>query len=73
MKYALEPPTAPAAVNFRVSGAGAVNNSGSTGLNLSDVPGVNAFPTFDFSDSTGFTPIGRPRKTGGHDPRQSSH
>ena len=33
------------------------------GLNLGDVPGVNAFPTFDFSDGTGFTPIGRD-KTG---------
>src|SRR5262249_2736614 len=28
-----------------------------------DVPGVNAFPTFDFSDGTGFTVIGRD-KTG---------
>ncbi len=50
-------------VNFPISGADAVKTLGLTGLNLTDVPGVNAFPTFDFSDSTGFTPIGRD-KTG---------
>ncbi len=50
-------------VNFPISGADAVQRLGLTGLNLSDVPGVNAFPTFDFSDSTGFTTIGRD-KTG---------
>jgi hypothetical protein len=51
------------AVDFPVSGAGAVQQLGLTGLNLTDVPGVNAFPTFDYSDSTGFTVIGRD-KTG---------
>ena len=50
-------------VDFPISGAGAVQTLGLTGLNLTDVPGVNAFPTFDFSDSTGFTVIGRD-KTG---------
>jgi hypothetical protein len=51
------------AVNFPISGASAVQQLGLTGLNLGDVPGVNAFPSFDFSDSTGFTTIGRD-KTG---------
>jgi len=50
-------------VNFPINGAGAVSQLGLQGLNLSDVPGVNAFPLFDFSDSTGFTPFGRD-KTG---------
>ena len=50
-------------VNFPISGAGAVATLGLTGLDLSDVPNVNAFPTFNFSDGTGFTPIGRD-KTG---------
>jgi hypothetical protein len=50
-------------VNFPISGAAAVQTLGLAGLNLSDVPDVNAFPTFDFGDSTGFTPIGRD-KTG---------
>jgi len=50
-------------VNFPISGASAVQQLGLAGLNLNDVPGVNAFPTFDYSDSTGFTPIGRD-KTG---------
>jgi len=50
-------------VNFPISGATAVKTLGLVGLDLSDVPGVNAFPTFDFGDSTGFTPVGRD-KTG---------
>jgi hypothetical protein len=50
-------------VNFPINGATAVKTLGLTGLDLSDVPGVNAFPTFDFSDSTGFTAVGRD-KTG---------
>jgi len=50
-------------VNFPINGATAIKTLGLTGLDLGDVPGVNAFPTFDFSDSTGFTPIGRD-KTG---------
>jgi hypothetical protein len=50
-------------VNFPISGATAVSTLGLTGLDLSDVPGVNVFPTFNFSDGTGFTPFGRD-KTG---------
>ena len=50
-------------VDFPIGGASAVQQLGLEGLNLGDVPGVNAFPTFDFSDATGFTPIGRD-KTG---------
>ena len=50
-------------VHFPINGADAVSQLGLQGLNLSDVPGVNAFPLFDFSDSTGFTPFGRD-KTG---------
>ncbi|HLX43099.1 MAG TPA: carboxypeptidase regulatory-like domain-containing protein [Bryobacteraceae bacterium] len=50
-------------VDFPLSGAAAVQTLGLSGLNLGDVPGVNAFPTFNFSDSTGFTAIGRD-KTG---------
>jgi Carboxypeptidase regulatory-like domain len=50
-------------VGFPISGAGAVGTLGLSGLDLSDVPNVNAFPAFDFSDSTGFTPFGRD-KTG---------
>jgi len=50
-------------VHFPISGSNAIKTLGLAGLDLSDVPGVNAFPTFDFSDSTGFTPVGRD-KTG---------
>jgi hypothetical protein len=50
-------------VNFPISGAGAVQSLGLQGLNLSDVPNVNAFPGFNFSDGTGFTALGRD-KTG---------
>jgi hypothetical protein len=50
-------------VNFPISGSGAVQNLGLQGLNLTDVPNVNAFPSFNFSDSTGFTAFGRD-KTG---------
>jgi hypothetical protein len=46
-------------VKFPISGANAIQALGLTGLDLGDVPGVNGFPTFDFSDSTGFTPLGR--------------
>ncbi|HEY9136629.1 MAG TPA: carboxypeptidase regulatory-like domain-containing protein, partial [Terriglobus sp.] len=48
---------------FPISGASAVNTLGLQGLNLDDVPDVNAFPAFDFSDGTNFTAIGRD-KTG---------
>ncbi len=50
-------------VDFPISGSDAVQTLGLDGLNLSDVVGVNAFPTFDYSDGTNFTPIGRD-KTG---------
>jgi len=50
-------------VNFPIGGADAVSKLGLQGLDLSDVPGVNAFPGFNFSDGTGFTPMGRD-KTG---------
>jgi len=50
-------------VNFPISGASAVQALGLQGLNLSDVPNVNAFPAFNFSDGTGFTALGRD-KTG---------
>jgi len=50
-------------VRFPISGADAVSRLGLTGLDLSDVPGVNAFPGFNFSDGTGFTAFGRD-KTG---------
>ena len=50
-------------VNFPIGGADAVAKLGLQGLDLSDVPGVNAFPGFNFSDGTGFTPLGRD-KTG---------
>ncbi|HUK19891.1 MAG TPA: hypothetical protein VLW65_25900, partial [Bryobacteraceae bacterium] len=50
-------------VNFPISGADAIQRLGLQGLDLSDVPNVNAFPSFDFSDGTGFTPFGRD-KTG---------
>jgi hypothetical protein len=50
-------------VYFPIDGASAISQIGLQGLNLGDVPGVHAFPNFDFSDSTGFTPFGRD-KTG---------
>lgn len=50
-------------VLFPISGASAVSTLGLQGLDLSDVPNVNAFPTFNFSDGTGFSSIGRD-KTG---------
>jgi hypothetical protein len=50
-------------VNFPIEGASAVRQLGLIGLDLSDHPSANAFPTFNFNDGTGFTPIGRD-KTG---------
>ncbi|WP_051978341.1 TonB-dependent receptor domain-containing protein [Edaphobacter aggregans] len=47
-----------AVVDFPISGASAVQQLGLQGLNLSDVPNVNAFPTFDYSDGTNFNTIG---------------
>jgi Carboxypeptidase regulatory-like domain len=45
-------------VNFPIEGASAIQQLGLTGLDLSDHPDAEAFPTFNFSD-TGLTPIGR--------------
>jgi hypothetical protein len=50
-------------VGFPISGAAAVSKLGLTGLDLNDVPNVNAFPGFNFGDGTGFTAFGRD-KTG---------
>jgi len=50
-------------VGFPISGATAIAQLGLQGLDLSDVPNVNAFPVFNFSDGTGFTAVGRD-KTG---------
>jgi hypothetical protein len=48
-----------AVVDFPISGVSAVQQLGLQGLNLGDVPNVNAFPTFAYSDGTNFTTIGR--------------
>jgi len=45
-------------VDFPIEGASAIHQLGLIGLNISDHPTANAFPTFNFSD-TGLTPIGR--------------
>lgn len=46
-------------VGFPIEGATAVQQLGLQGLNLSDHPTSPAFPTFNFNDGTGLTPIGR--------------
>ena len=46
-------------VNFPIQGATAVQQLGLLGLDLSDHPTASAFPTFNFSDGTGLSPIGR--------------
>ncbi len=46
-------------VQFPIEGATAVQQLGLVGLDLSDHPTAGAFPTFNFNDGTGFTPIGR--------------
>ena len=46
-------------VNFPIEGASAVQQLGLEGLDLSDHPIADAFPTFNFNDGTGLTPIGR--------------
>jgi hypothetical protein len=46
-------------VNFPIEGATAVQQLGLVGLDLSDHPTADAFPTFNFNDGTGLTPIGR--------------
>ena len=46
-------------VQFPIEGATAIQTLGLVGLDLSDHPTQGAFPTFNFNDGTGFTPIGR--------------
>jgi Carboxypeptidase regulatory-like domain/TonB dependent receptor len=50
-------------VGFPIEGAGALTQLDLTGVNISQHPTTHAFPTFNFSAGTGFTPIGRD-KTG---------
>ncbi len=51
------------AVNFAIDGADALNQLHLQGVDISQHPDTHAFPTFNFSNGTGFTPIGRD-KTG---------
>jgi hypothetical protein len=51
------------AVGFPIEGADALSQLDLTGVNISQHPATHAFPTFNFSAGTGFTPIGRD-KTG---------
>lgn len=46
-------------VVFPIQGADADNQLGLTGISFANHPTTGAFPTFNFSDGTGFTPIGR--------------
>ncbi|MGA8152275.1 MAG: carboxypeptidase-like regulatory domain-containing protein [Terriglobales bacterium] len=46
-------------VTFPIEGATAVQQLGLEGLDLSDHPTAAAFPTFNFNDGTGLTPVGR--------------
>ena len=50
-------------VNFPIEGATALQHLDLNGVNISQHPTSHAFPTFNFSSGTGFTPIGRD-KTG---------
>ena len=50
-------------VGFPIEGADALSQLDLTGVNISQHPATHAFPTFNFSAGTGFTPIGRD-KTG---------
>ena len=50
-------------VGFPIEGAAALAQLDLTGVNISQHPATDAFPTFNFSAGTGFTPIGRD-KTG---------
>jgi hypothetical protein len=50
-------------VGFPIEGADALSQVDLTGVNISQHPTTHAFPTFNFSAGTGFTPIGRD-KTG---------
>jgi len=44
---------------FPIQGAAADNGLGLTGISFANHPNTGAFPTFNISDGTGFTPIGR--------------
>ncbi|HTA44700.1 MAG TPA: TonB-dependent receptor [Bryobacteraceae bacterium] len=44
---------------FPIQGAAADTQIGLTGISFANHPNTGAFPTFNFSDGTGFTPIGR--------------
>jgi hypothetical protein len=46
-------------VVFPILGAEADNQLGLTGMNFANHPTTGAFPTFNFTDGSGFTPIGR--------------
>jgi hypothetical protein len=46
-------------VGFPIEGADALSQLDLTGVNISQHPTTHAFPTFNFSAGTGFTPIGR--------------
>jgi len=50
-------------VGFPIAGADALSQLDLAGVNISQHPTTHAFPTFNFSAGTGFTPIGRD-KTG---------
>jgi Carboxypeptidase regulatory-like domain len=50
-------------VGFPIEGAAAVSQLQLSGVDISQHPTTHAFPTFNFSAGTGFTPIGRD-KTG---------
>jgi hypothetical protein len=46
-------------VDFPIEGASALSELNLTGVNISQHPTTDAFPTFNFSAGTNFTPIGR--------------
>jgi hypothetical protein len=48
-------------VNFPQLGSAAISQLGLGGIDTSQHPDGEAFPTFNFSDGSGFTPIGRDR------------
>ncbi len=45
--------------HFPIEGAAADDQLGLTGISFANHPTTGAFPTFNFSDGTGFTPIGQ--------------
>ncbi len=48
-------------VDFPILGSAAISQLGLQGIDISQHPTGEAFPTFNFSDGSGFTPIGRDR------------